>query len=103
VTLKFRWARGLVSAPPVTIEPVEVRPGIRFIRMHPAGAREIRIGYVDCCPWHPAEWWARWRSGLLWLPPRSAAMAGGASARLWDVEGPDMSAPAGEGGSGRGV
>ena len=103
VTLKFRWARGLVSEPPVTIEPVEVRPGVRFIRIHPAGAREIRIGYVDCCPWHPVEWWARWRSGHLWLPARSAAMAGGASARLWDVEGPDMSAPAGEGGSGRGV
>ena len=62
VTLRFRWAPGLVSEPPVRLEPVEVRPGIRFIRVHPAGVRAFRIGYVACCWWHPAEWWARWRS-----------------------------------------
>jgi hypothetical protein len=62
VTLKFRWVPGLVAAPPVRLEPVEVRPGVRFIRAHPAGVREFRIGYVDCCWWHPAEMWARWRS-----------------------------------------
>jgi hypothetical protein len=62
VTLKFRWAPGLVSHPPLALEPVEVRPGIRFIRVHPAGVQEFRIEYVACCWWHPAQWWARWRS-----------------------------------------
>jgi hypothetical protein len=62
VTLRFRWAPGLVVDPPVRLEPVEVRPGVRFIRAHPGGARAFRIGYESCCWWHPAEWWARWRS-----------------------------------------
>jgi hypothetical protein len=30
-------------------EPVEVRPGVRFIRVHLAGARAFRIGYESCC------------------------------------------------------
>jgi hypothetical protein len=62
VTLRFRWVPGLVVDPPVRLEPVEVRPGVRFIRVDPAGARAFRIGYEACCWWHPAEWWARWRS-----------------------------------------
>ena len=62
VTLKFRWAPGLVSDPPLALEPVEVLPGVRFIRVRTGGARVFRIGYVDCCPWHPVEMWARWRS-----------------------------------------
>jgi hypothetical protein len=62
VTLKFRWVPGLVTDPPVRIEPVEVRPGIRFIRVYPDGVRAFRIRYEACCWWHPAEWWARWRS-----------------------------------------
>ena len=63
VTLKFRWAPGLVSDPPLVLEPVEVLRGVRFIRVRTGGARAFRIGYVECCPWHPVEMWARWRSG----------------------------------------
>ena len=33
----------------------------RAIRAHPAGVRAFRIRY-EACWWHPAEWWARWRS-----------------------------------------
>jgi hypothetical protein len=62
VTLKFRWAPGLVSDPPLLLEPVEVLPNVRFIRVRTLGARAFRVGYADCCPWHPAEMWARWRS-----------------------------------------
>jgi hypothetical protein len=62
VTLKFRWTPGLVSDPPLPLEPVEVLPDVRFIRVRAGGTRAFRIGYVDCCPWHPVEMWARWRS-----------------------------------------
>jgi hypothetical protein len=82
VTLKFRWARGLVSDPPVVLEPIEVRPGIRFIRFHPAAGREFRIRYVDCCPWHPVEWWARWRRGPGWRPDAARGGRGEASAGI---------------------
>jgi hypothetical protein len=62
VTLKFRWVPGLVSDPPLALEPVVVLPGVRFIRVRTGGTRTFRIGYADCCPWHPAEMWARWRA-----------------------------------------
>ncbi len=62
VTLKFRWAPGLVSDPPLLLEPVEVLPNVRFIRVRTGRVRAFRIGYADCCPWHPVEMWARWRS-----------------------------------------
>lgn len=61
VTLKFRWVRGLVSDPPLPLDPVEILPGIPFIRVRTAGTRTFRIRYTDCCAWHPAEIWARWR------------------------------------------
>jgi hypothetical protein len=62
VTLKFRWQQGLVSDPPLPLEPVEILPGVQFIRVRAGGTRAFRIRYVDCCPWHPVEWWVRWRS-----------------------------------------
>ena len=62
VILKFRWVKGLVSDPPLALEPVEVLPGVRFIRVRTGGVRVFRISYWDCCSWHPVEMWARWRS-----------------------------------------
>lgn len=61
VTLKFRWAQGLVTDPPLPLEPVEVLPGVRFIGVRTAGTRAFRVRYTDCCAWHPVEAWARWR------------------------------------------
>jgi hypothetical protein len=61
VTLKFRWAPGLVADPPLPLEPVQVLPDVRFIGVRTGGVRAFRIRYVDCCPWHPVEMWARWR------------------------------------------
>jgi hypothetical protein len=61
VTLKFRWVRGLVSDPPLPLEPVEILPGVRFIRVRTGGVRAFRVRYEDCCPWHPVELWSRWR------------------------------------------
>jgi hypothetical protein len=63
VTLKFRWTPALVADAPVSIEPVEVAPGVRFIRVRPAGLRDFRIRHVGCCPWHPVERWARQWTG----------------------------------------
>jgi hypothetical protein len=63
VTLKFRWQPGLVSVPPLPLEPVEVLPGVRFIRVRTGGVRAFRVRYEDCCLWHPVELWARaWRA-----------------------------------------
>jgi hypothetical protein len=59
VTLKFRWVPGLVTDPPLPLDPVEILPGVRFVRVRTDGVRAFQLRYVDCCPWHPVELWSR--------------------------------------------
>jgi hypothetical protein len=63
VTLKFRWARGLVTDPPLPLDPVEMLPGVDFIRVRTGGVRAFQVRYEDCCRWHPLELWLRRWSG----------------------------------------
>ena len=63
VTLKFRWAKGLVTDPPLPLDPVEMFPGVDFIRVRTGGVRAFEVRYEDCCRWHPLELWLRRGSG----------------------------------------
>jgi PA14 domain len=45
VTLKFRWTSGLAITPALPMDPIEVQPGLQFIRVRPGGACEFQIRY----------------------------------------------------------
>jgi hypothetical protein len=45
VVLKFRWARGLFTVPPVRLEPVVVGPETQFIRAYPGPVTRFEIRF----------------------------------------------------------